>query len=278
MNAGMSRCWRNRRRTTIASGSFSAAAIASRRRSRPCRPRRSRTPSARSRSCRGPGAAGWRPRRAPPPCPARAAGRRSRRRRARSRRGRWPASRAITTATPSPAKCTVSTASGGACGAFWSGGDRPGVGQARLGQPEVGRGVDGDDAGQRPGLVGVDAGDPGVRRGRAHHGQVQHAGQRDVVGPAGAPGDEAGVLLAGAGLPELQCRVVGSAVVVMASAPCHGRGGLGRDTPASSPARRSARPARCSGSRCTGRGCPRCPRGPRARPGRGCRRAGRPPA
>jgi hypothetical protein len=29
--------------------------------------------------------------------------------------------RAITTATPSPAKCTVSTASGGACGAFWSG-------------------------------------------------------------------------------------------------------------------------------------------------------------
>ena len=29
MNAGMSRCWRNRRRTTIASGSFSAAAIAS---------------------------------------------------------------------------------------------------------------------------------------------------------------------------------------------------------------------------------------------------------
>ena len=29
--------------------------------------------------------------------------------------------------------------------------DRPGVGQARLGQPEVGRGVDGDDAGQLPG-------------------------------------------------------------------------------------------------------------------------------
>ena len=41
--------------------------------------------------------------------------------------------------------------------------DRPGVGQARLRQPEVGGGVDGEDAGQRPGLVGVDPGDPGVR-------------------------------------------------------------------------------------------------------------------
>jgi hypothetical protein len=83
------------------------------------------------------------------------------------------------------------------------GGDRPGVGQARLGQPEVGGGVDRDDAGQRAGLVGVDPGDPGMRHRRAHHGQMQHAGQRDVVGPAGAPGDEAGVLLAGSGLPEL---------------------------------------------------------------------------
>ena len=156
--------------------------------------------------------------------------------------------------------------------------DRPGVRQARLGEPEVGGGVDRDDAGKRAGLVGVDPGDAGMRRGRAHHGQVQHPGQGDVVGPAGAPGDEAGVLLAGPGLPELRGGGLSGGRHLLSSLPPARGSPWARPRPASSPARHSARPARCSGSRCTGRGCPRCPRGPRARPGRGCRRAGRLPA
>ena len=76
--------------------------------------------------------------------------------------------------------------------------DRPRAGQGDLFGAEVPGGEDAKDAGQAAGLVGVDAGDPGVRHGRADHGHVQQPGQGDVVGPAGAPGDEAGVLLAGA--------------------------------------------------------------------------------
>ena len=49
----------------------------------------------------------------------------------------------------------------------------------------------------------------GVGEGAAHHGEVQHAGQLDVVGPAGAAGDEALVLLAGARLADLARRRVG---------------------------------------------------------------------
>src|SRR5690606_3921091 len=56
----------------------------------------------------------------------------------------------------------------------------------------------GDDVGRGLGGAGVDAGDPGVGVGAPHHGQVQHPLQLHVVGPPGAAGDEALVLLAAA--------------------------------------------------------------------------------
>ena len=49
--------------------------------------------------------------------------------------GRRPRLRATTTATPSPAKCTVSTASGGALRGLHVRGDRPGAGQADASAP-----------------------------------------------------------------------------------------------------------------------------------------------
>ena len=46
----------------------------------------------------------------------------------------------------------------------------------------------------------------------AGEGEVEHAGQDDVVGPAGASGDEPGVLLALAPLPDLRGSGVGAVV------------------------------------------------------------------
>ena len=159
------------------------------------------------------------------------------------------ASRAITTATPSPAKCTVSTASGGACGAFWSGV----IGQALGSSPRRPR-----SRRCRPptpgsaGLVGVDPGDP-------------HAGERTTA-RCSMPGN--GMLSVQRVRPVMRrassLRVrdfpnsrwgwwVRRSSSWVSSAT--GAGVSVQGLPASSPARRSARRARCSGSRCTGRGC-----------------------
>ena len=73
---------------------------------------------------------------------------------------------------------------------------------------EVGAGEHRDDPRGGGRRTGVDAVDRGVRERAAHHGQVQHPGKRDVVGPLGATGDEARVLLALARGPDLGCRAV----------------------------------------------------------------------
>ena len=52
-------------------------------------------------------------------------------------------------------------------------------------------------------LRGVDRGDRGVREGAAHHSQMQHSGELDVVSPPGATGDESAVFLAATGLANL---------------------------------------------------------------------------
>ena len=86
-------------------------------------------------------------------------------------------------------------------------GDRPRAGQAALLVGEVAPGPDADHARALLGLVDVDAADR--RRGEraAHHRDVHHAGEHDVVGPPGATGDQPLVLLAAAGLPDLAARL-----------------------------------------------------------------------
>ena len=81
-------------------------------------------------------------------------------------------------------------------------GDRPGAGKAALLGGEVRAGVGGDHARLVPGRADVHRGDPGVRVRAAEEGDVQHPGQRDVVGPVGLAGDEAFVFLAQARLAE----------------------------------------------------------------------------
>ena len=82
-------------------------------------------------------------------------------------------------------------------------GDRPGAGQAALLGGEVRAGVGGDHPRLVPGRADVHRGDPGVRVRAAEERDVQHPGQRDVVGPVGLAGDEALVFLAQARLAEL---------------------------------------------------------------------------
>ena len=91
------------------------------------------------------------------------------------------------------------------------GGDRPRVGTDTQAFGEVGSGVDADDVLRVLGGTGVDVRDLGVGEGAADHRQVHHAREDDVVGPLGAAGDEALVLLAEACLPDLG-RVCGALV------------------------------------------------------------------
>ena len=84
-------------------------------------------------------------------------------------------------------------------------GDRPGAGQAALLVGEVRAGVGGDDARLAAGRADVHRGDPRVRVRAAQEGDVQHPGQRDVVGPVGLAGDQALVFLAQAGLADFAC-------------------------------------------------------------------------
>ena len=81
---------------------------------------------------------------------------------------------------------------------------RPGVGDGALAVLEVGAGEDADDAGGRPRRARVDVRDGRVGERAAHHGEVQHPGELDVVGPPGAAGEEALVLLAAPGLADLR--------------------------------------------------------------------------
>ncbi len=97
-------------------------------------------------------------------------------------------------------------------GCLLVGGDRPCRDEAALLLGHVGAGEHRDDVRGLLGLGCVDRGDPGVGERAAHHRQVQHAGELDVVGPAGASGDQPLVLLADAGLADLRrgrARLVG---------------------------------------------------------------------
>ena len=74
-------------------------------------------------------------------------------------------------------------------------GDRPPGGDA--GDEVVGEvraGEDGDDARVLPRRGRVDGGDPGVRDGAAHQGEVHRAERGDVVGPGAAAGEQRRVL------------------------------------------------------------------------------------
>ena len=82
-------------------------------------------------------------------------------------------------------------------------GHRPGTRQAALLVGEVGTGEGGDDAGRAPGAGHVDRPDPRVRHRAAQERDVHHAGQHDVVGPVGLPGDQPRVFLAGPRLADL---------------------------------------------------------------------------
>ncbi len=73
---------------------------------------------------------------------------------------------------------------------------------------EVLAGQHGDDVGRGLGRLDVHRGDGRVGERAAHHGQVQHPREGDVVGPAGATRDQALVLLAAAVLADLGCGTV----------------------------------------------------------------------
>jgi hypothetical protein len=91
----------------------------------------------------------------------------------------------------------------GMCGGLLVGGDRPGVDHHALRVGDVLAGDDRDHIGGVPRGAGVDARDRGVGVGAAHHRQVEHARESQVVGPPGAAGEEALVLLAAAVLADL---------------------------------------------------------------------------
>ena len=74
--------------------------------------------------------------------------------------------------------------------------DRPRRDQRALLLGDLRAGDDGHDVRRVLGRGGVDARDPGVRERAAHHRDVQHPGQLDVVGPARPAGDQPLVLLA----------------------------------------------------------------------------------
>ena len=81
--------------------------------------------------------------------------------------------------------------------------DRPGVDHHALLVGDVLTGHDRHDIGGLFRRRGVDRGDGGVGERAAHHGHVQHPGQGEVVGPAGAAGDQSLVLLATPVPPDL---------------------------------------------------------------------------
>ena len=107
------------------------------------------------------------------------------------------------TATISPAKVTRSTATGGWAGVTCSGVIGQALGSAPCSSATSWPVITVDDVGRRLGRRRVDVGDLRVGEGAAHHREVQHPGELDVVGPAGAAGDQPLVLLAAAVPPDL---------------------------------------------------------------------------
>jgi hypothetical protein len=81
--------------------------------------------------------------------------------------------------------------------------DRPGVDAHAQLLAEVLARQHRDDVGRGLGRLHVDGGDGGVGEGAAHHREVQHPRQGEVVGPAGATGDQPQVLLAATVLADL---------------------------------------------------------------------------
>ena len=123
------------------------------------------------------------------------------------------------------------------------------IGAAR----QVGAGQDQMHAGEGPGGVEVDGADLGVGGGAAEEGGVEHAGDRDVVDVAAGAGQEPLVLDApDPGSDEAP----GDGFTHGGPPPVRRRGGR-------RPGRRWAprRRRRCSGSRCSGTGCPTAPPG-----------------
>ncbi len=144
-------------------------------------------------------------------------------------------------------------------------GDRP---RARhRGRPrvlQVSTGVDGDDAGQPGRGRRVDRRDAGMGVRAAGEGEVERTRDDEVVGEAGFAREERRVLPAQEPLADDPgWRVFGD--------------GHRWTRCALMPRRRRGSPARCCGSRCSGRGCPRALRAPRARSGRGSPGAGTSP-
>ena len=88
-------------------------------------------------------------------------------------------------------------------------GDRPDAGHRTELVAELLAREGGDHAGLGQRRRDVDAGDAGVRHRAAQDGHVEQPGDRDVVGPVGAAGDESRILLAAHRLADdvLACRV-----------------------------------------------------------------------
>ena len=139
-------------------------------------------------------------------------------------------------------------------------GDRPDEWQGS--ELEVARRVHADHARHRGGLGRIDAVDRGVHVGRTHHRHPHHPGHHPVVDVARLPREQLGIFLPQHGLADERL----------------GRRHRGPPTsrrrPSSRPRRGST--SRCSGSRCSDRGCPRAPGGPRPPTGSGSPRGSSP--
>ena len=204
MNAGISRCWRNRR--SITTPSARAAAIASSTSPPVPASRGVEDPGGAACWCRGRRGRGPRPSstrlapcRAPPAAP-----------RSRRRPGRRVAGLAVGPGDDDGHGLAGERRPGRRPAPGGRGhhvlGDRPRARQAALLGVEVGAGEHRDDAGRGLGGRGVERGDPRVREGAAQDGQVQHARQRRCCRSTGAAGDQVLVLLAPARLADLEPR------------------------------------------------------------------------
>ena len=88
-----------------------------------------------------------------------------------------------------------------------------GIGAAHS-SSEVGAGEGGDDPGHGERRGDVDVGDAGVGIRAAHHGQVQRAGDGEVVGVAGLTGEQGGVLPAEQPVPTTSAAGLSSVTVM----------------------------------------------------------------
>ena len=223
MKAGISRCWRYSRSITMPSPrAFSIASSTL----PPVPASASRTPSRRDLVGAEVGVGEHGVRSPPPSGRARPAARRTRRRRARRRRGPRPpcgprrrrrSRRRRRPGRPASARCG---------GVTWSGVIAQALMHAPWPSPRSAPVKTATTLGACLGRLGVDADDLRVREGAADHGEVQHPGQGEVVGPAGAAGDQPLVLLAAAVRADLEVGLARSSVAVMALASLGAAGGV----------------------------------------------------